>query len=254
MGLTEQQRERYKRNLLIPGFGEAGQERLATARVLIVGLGGLGGPVAFYLAAAGVGTLGLLDSDTVSLSNLQRQILHSMSRLGQRKSDSAAATLAALNPEVTMPTFPERLTPENAARRIGDFDVVVEAGDNFEVKFLINDACLDLQRPFVTAGILALTGHALFVVPGKTPCVRCLMPGVPDDVPTTAQLGVLGPVPGVLGSIEAVEVIRWLVGLWQPQPDGAGLFHSFNGNTMHLRTMRVPRRRDCRCAPLWREQ
>jgi adenylyltransferase/sulfurtransferase len=250
MGLTEQQRERYDRNLLIPGFGEAGQERLRRARVLVAGLGGLGSPAAYYLAAAGVGTLGLLDSDSVNLSNLQRQILHGTARLGRPKCASAAETLAALNPEVKTETFETRLNNGNAADLLGRFDVIIEATDNFEAKFLINDVCLALQKPFATAGILALSGHALFVVPGQTCCLRCAFHEAPAGEPTTAELGVLGPVPGVLGSLEVLEAIRWLVGLWRPQPDGAGLLHSLDGAIMRLRTLSVPRRVGCRCNTL----
>jgi molybdopterin-synthase adenylyltransferase len=250
MGLTEQQRERYDRNLLIPGFGEAGQERLRQARVLVAGLGGLGSPAAYYLAAAGVGTLGLLDSDYVSLTNLQRQILHVTSRLYRPKCDSAAETLAALNPEVKTETFETRLNNGNAAEIITRFDVIIEAADNFETKFLINDVCLALNKPFATAGILALSGHALFVVPGQTSCLRCAFPNVPAGEPTTAEFGVLGPVPGVLGSLEALEAIRWLAGLWKPQPDSAGLLHNLDGAVMRLRTLSVPRRAGCRCNTL----
>ncbi len=260
MPLTESQRARYERNLLIPGLGEEGQERLARARVLIVGLGGLGSPAAFYLAAAGVGTLGLLDSDLVEISNLQRQILHSAARLGDAKTSSAAAALAALNPEVRIETFQERLSGENAAERIRDFDVVVEACDSFESKFLINDTCLELVKPFATAGILALSGQAQFVVPGRTACLRCVLPEIPEGVPTTSQLGVLGALPGILGSVEALEVIRWIGGLWEPQPGGAGSLHTVDahmsdgntgGDTMRLHTLRLTRRPDCPCSGLW---
>jgi adenylyltransferase/sulfurtransferase len=249
--LTDEQWTRYDRNLRIPGFGEAGQERLATMRVAIVGLGGLGSPVGFYLAAVGVGTLGLFDSDVVELSNLQRQVLHNTPQLGRPKAESAAETLAALNPEVKFETSRVRITGENAAGILSGFDAVVEATDNFESKFVINDACLDLQKPFATAGILALSGQALFVVPGKTPCLRCAVPDVPRGVPTTSQQGVLGVVPGILGSVQAMEIIRYAVGLWQPASDGRGALHSVDGQTMRLRTMRIPRRPDCRCAPLW---
>jgi adenylyltransferase/sulfurtransferase len=248
--LTQEQRSRYERNLLIPGIGERGQELLARARVLIVGMGGLGSPAAFYLSAAGVGTLGLIDSDRVELSNLQRQVLHTVSRLGQPKTVSALSALKALNPEVQIETFQERLTAENAPERIRGFDVVVEACDNFEAKFLINDVCSDLKKPFATAGILALSGQAQFVVPGQTPCVRCALPEIPEGVPTTSERGVLGAVPGILGSVEALEVIRWITGLWEPQPGGAGSLHTVDGETMRLHTMRLPRRSDCPCMRL----
>jgi molybdopterin/thiamine biosynthesis adenylyltransferase len=249
--LTCEQRKRYERNLLIPGLGEVGQERLAHARVLIVGLGGLGSPAALYLAAAGIGELGLLDSDTIELSNLQRQVIHSTPRIGRHKANSAAEALAALNPEVRTTPIEARLNPSNASEIVSKFDVVVEASDNFETKFLINDVCLDERRPFVTAGILALSGQAQFVVPGRTPCLRCAVSDPPEGIPTTSELGVLGAVPGILGSLEAMEVIRWIVGLWKPKEDGSGRLHSINGDTMRLCTLTLPRRWECPCARLW---
>ncbi len=148
-------------------------------------------------------------------------------------------------------TLRTRLAVENAAQILADYDVVVEATDNFESKFLINDVCLELKKPFTTAGILALSGQAMFVVPGKTPCLRCLTPEMPHGVPTTAQQGVLGTVPGILGSVQAMEVIRWLAGLWRPGLDGTGWLHSIEGDRMRLRTLRIARRKDCTCASLW---
>jgi molybdopterin-synthase adenylyltransferase len=251
LALTAEQRERYARNLLIPGFGEAGQERLAGASVCVVGLGGLGSPAAFYLAAAGIGTLGLVDSDVVELSNLQRQVLHDTDRVGMAKVTSAVQSLAALNPDVRLRPHDERLTRDNAGALLADYDAVIEACDNFESKFLINDVCLEQRKPFATAGILALSGHALFVVPGQSPCLRCVTPSVPQGEPTTSDFGVLGVVPGMLGSLEAFEVIRWLAGLWQPGADGAGALHSVDGGTVRLKTVKIPRRRGCPCAGLW---
>ncbi|MCP4643978.1 MAG: HesA/MoeB/ThiF family protein [bacterium] len=249
--MTPDQRERYARNILIPGFGEAGQERLADARVCIVGAGGLGSPVALYLAAAGVGTLGIVDPDRVELSNLQRQVLHTTPDIGARKVDSAAEAITALNPDVTVDRHALRLTEDNADEVLAGYDVVVEATDNFDAKFMLNDACLRMHKPLATAGILALSGQCLFVAPGQSPCLRCVVPEPPDGVPTTAEQGVLGAVPGILGSVEAFEVIRWLTGLWQPAEDGSGQLHSVDGELMRLRTMRVPRRSDCRCASSW---
>lgn len=242
---------RYQRNLLIPGFGQAGQQRLARTRVAVVGLGGLGSPVSLYLAAAGIGTLGLIDSDAVELSNLQRQVLHETGRIGVSKAESAAQTLRELNPGVHLEVHALRVTGENAHALLRPYDAVVEATDNFEAKFLLNDVCVDLGKPLATAGILALSGHAIFVVPGCSPCLRCVSPEVPQGVPTTAQQGVLGAVPGILGSVQALEIIRWAVGLWSPQPGGQGLLHSVDGQTMRLATLRVPRRMECCCAARW---
>jgi len=251
---SENDGTRYARNLLIDGFGEAGQERLTNAKVLIAGLGGLGSPVAYYLAAAGVGSLGLLDPNTVKLSNLQRQILHTTARVGRPKAESAAVALAGLNPEVGLRLHVDRITAQNAASLIGAYDLVVEACDTFAAKFLINDVCVDLGKPFVTAGVLGLSGQVMFVVPGRTACLRCAIPDEPQAADPTADDGVLGAAAGVVGSIQALEVIRWLVGLWTPPPDGAGLLHRLDGDTVRLATVRIPRRRNCRCANSWSRQ
>jgi molybdopterin-synthase adenylyltransferase len=248
--LTPDQRARYERNLLIPGIGESGQEKLAKARVCVIGLGGLGSPAAYYLAAAGVGTVGLVDSDVVDVSNLQRQILHTTDRIGMSKAESAELTLNALNPEVRTQAIHLWLSQDNVADVITQFDVVVEATDNFETKFLINDACLEYRKPFATAGILGLSGQALFVAPGESPCLRCAVPSEPEGVPTTSDMGVLGAVPGILGSLQALETIRYLAGLWAPQDNGAGLLNTIDGDAMRLRTMHIPRRPECRCASL----
>jgi len=237
--------ERYLRNVAIPGFGEQGQARLASSRVLVAGLGGLGSPAAYYLAAAGVGTLGLLDSDVVEESNLQRQLLHGTPDIGRAKTDSAAEAITALNPNVKIHLIRERITAGNARDLIRDYDVVVEASDNFPTKFLINDACVGLRKPFATAGILGLSGQAQFVAPGLTACLRCAVPEPPQ--PPDGVPGVLGAAPGVMGSLEAMEVIRWLAGLWKPHRDGAALLHCLDGDSMRLKTLRVLPRRGCAC-------
>jgi adenylyltransferase/sulfurtransferase len=233
------------RNVAIPGFGEQGQARLASSRVLVVGLGGLGSPAAFYLAAAGVGTLGLLDSDVVEESNLQRQVLHRTSDIGRPKTESAADAIGALNPDVRVDPIRERMTAGNAPGLIRNFDAVVEASDNFSTKFLINDACVGLQKPFATAGILCLSGQCQFVVPGLTACLRCAVPEPPQPPPGIP--GVLGAAPGAMGSIEAMEIIRWLAGMWTARHDGAALMHCLDGDSMRLKTLRVPPRKGCAC-------
>ncbi|MBN2311268.1 MAG: HesA/MoeB/ThiF family protein [Candidatus Hydrogenedentes bacterium] len=253
MTFTQDQLERYRRNLLVPGVGEAGQERLARARVCVVGLGGLGSAAAWYLTAAGVGALGLLDADVVELSNLQRQIVHSTPRLGQAKAESAAVSLAALNPDVRLEPQIVRVSTANAAELLGAYDLVVDATDSFEAKFMLNDTCLDLRKPLATAGIRELSGQAMLVVPGATACLRCAIPAPEEDAPADDESGVLGPVPGILGSIQALEAVRWLVGLWRPAPDGAGRLHSVDGGAMRLRTVSIPRRAGCRCAAVWSE-
>jgi adenylyltransferase/sulfurtransferase len=245
--VTSKQRKRYERNILVPGIGESGQQRLLDATVSIVGLGGLGSAAALYLAAAGVGKLTLIDSDAVELSNLQRQVVHTTDRLGMNKAESARIALRALNPEIELEPVQLRLTADNADDLLPACDVVVEATDNFAAKFLINDVCVKHGTPFATAGILALGGQAMFVVPGQTPCLRCAVPAEPEGLPTTSEQGVLGAVPGILGSFEAMAVIRYLVGLWKPHPDGTGAIHSIDGDSMHWRTTRLPQNPTCFC-------
>lgn len=245
MNLSESQTARYARNLLVPGFGEAGQERCLHARVLIAGLGGLGSPAAYYLAAAGVGTLGLLDFDVVDVSNLQRQILHTTGRVGTSKVDSAALSLSALNPDLRIERIYERLTAGNAQDLLRPYDLVVEASDNFAAKYVVNDACLALRKPFVTAGVSEWGGQMMFVCPGLTACLRC---AVPEEPPApAAPFGILGAVPGIFGSIEALEALRYLAGQWTPRSDGAALLHTLDGTAMRFRTMPLPPRAGCPC-------
>ncbi|OIP29119.1 MAG: hypothetical protein AUK47_28255 [Deltaproteobacteria bacterium CG2_30_63_29] len=238
---------RYERNILIPEIGLEGQRALNQAKVAVVGLGGLGSPVTFYLTAGGIGTIGLFDYDVVELSNLQRQILHNSDRLGVGKTESAAATLLALNPDTSFRLSNERITADNAPGLLDDYDVIVEATDNFRAKYLLNDYCVERRKPLATAGILGLSGQMMFIVPGSTPCLRCLVPEPPLDVPSTSQLGVLGAVPGLLGSLETLAVIRWLVGMRDDPLAGRGRLHSFDGSAMRLRTLNVERRVGCLC-------
>ena len=246
VSLTENESRRYERNLRIPGFGEAGQLRLKSARVLVVGLGGLGGPASFYLAAAGVGTLGLMDGDVVELSNLQRQILHSTERLGMEKARSAMMTLNALNPDVHLNELPFRLTPENAPETLSGYDAVVEATDSYAAKLMINDICLTAGVPLITAGVQGINGHAMLVIPGKTACLRCVLPSAPENAPLPADEGVLGAVAGMMGALMATELITWLAGL-RTVDTGFGLLHGFDGRRMRQTTLRVPRNPECGC-------
>jgi len=216
--LRPEERERFARQLVLEGVGEAGQERLKAARVLIVGAGGLGSAVAFYLAAAGVGTLGIVDFDTVSLSNLNRQILHTTADLGRPKTESAAERLTALNPMLRVVPYPEALIPERAAELAAAYDVVVECSDNFETKFLVNEACVRAGTPLVWASVLAWEGQMSVVIPGKGPCYRCLFPPSIrlDKVPTAREVGILGAVAGTFGALEAVEAVKLLLGIGRP--------------------------------------
>ena len=213
--LSKEQLERYSRNISLERVGTEGQEKLLESKVLVVGLGGLGSPASLYLAAAGVGTVGLIDSDCVELSNLQRQILHDTGDIDVEKTKSAKEKIKALNPDVTVKAYQERATAENIRGIVRQYDFVIEATDNFESKFLINDACYFEKKAFSHAGILAFFGQTITVVPGESACYRCLFNSVPPDgaVPTTAQLGVFGAVPGVLGSIQATEAVKYILGL-----------------------------------------
>ncbi|MBU1695248.1 MAG: HesA/MoeB/ThiF family protein [Verrucomicrobia bacterium] len=212
MGLNDSQRQRYARHLVLPAIGEAGQEKLLAGRVLVVGLGGLGSPAALYLAAAGVGTLGLMDADVVEPSNLQRQILHATPDIGRPKTESAAEKIRALNPDVRVRRYTERFARDSAPALLRDYDFVVDATDNFASKYFIPEACHAAGRAYSHAGIQAFVGQTLTVLPGRTACYRCLFEGpVPPD-PETPR-GPLGAVPGVMGALQAAEAVKYLLGI-----------------------------------------
>jgi molybdopterin-synthase adenylyltransferase len=211
---TEDQVRRYSRQMILPEVGGTGQTRLLRSRVLVVGAGGLGSPAALYLAAAGVGTIGLVDSDEVELSNLQRQVLHDVKTLGRSKAFSGQARLEALNPEVRVVAHPVRLGPGNAGDLLAGYDVVVEGSDSLATKFLVNDVAVRLGLPFVVAGILGWEGQLLVVRPRETACYRCVYRGAPAvALPTCAAAGIVGPVAGVVGSLQAVEALKLCLGL-----------------------------------------
>jgi molybdopterin-synthase adenylyltransferase len=243
MGLNADQKQRYARHLALPEIGAAGQERLLAGRVLVVGAGGLGSPAAFYLAAAGVGTLGLMDGDVVELSNLQRQILHTTGRLGRRKVDSAAETLRALDPQITVQLYPERLTVANAPAVLAHYDFVIDATDNFASKFMIADVCHGAGKPYSHGGILKFLGQTMTVHPGQTACYRCLFDGPPPEVTGAAPQGPLGAVPGVIGTIQATEAIKHLLGLGQPLTNCLLVYDAL---TMTFRRIPAPRNPRCR--------
>ena len=215
--MNREQSRRYSRHLLLDGFGLEGQLRLLDARVLIVGMGGLGSPIALYLAAAGVGTLGLVDGDTVSLTNLQRQIIHGTPDVGRSKVDSAAESIIRVNPEVKVEKHELFLNEDNALDIIRGYDFVVEGSDNFSAKYLVNDACVMLGKPFCIGGINRYAGQVMTHRPG-TACYRCLFPEPParEDVETCAMVGVLGTIAGMLGTIQATEVVKCIVGVGEP--------------------------------------
>lgn len=247
--LTEAQVHRYARHILLDEIGGAGQQRLLAAKVLVVGAGGLGSPLLLYLAAAGVGTLGIIDDDVVELGNLQRQVLHTTARLGQPKVESARAAIAAINPEVRVVCHRARLTADNAPALVSAYDVIADGSDNFPTRFLLNDACYFARRPLVSGAVLRFSGQvATFKsYPGaldRGPCYRCLFRAPPpaDDVPACAQAGVLGALCGVIGSLQATEVIKEILGIGESL---AGFLLVLDGLDARVRKIRV--RRDPAC-------
>jgi sulfur-carrier protein adenylyltransferase/sulfurtransferase len=209
---------RYARHLVLPGVGEEGQRRLGSARVLVVGAGGLGSPVLLYLAAAGVGSLGIVDFDVVDITNLQRQVVHDTASIGARKVDSAARAIHDLNPEVDVERFGSRLTAGNALDVMGGWDVVVDATDAFPTRYLVNDVSLHLRVPVVHGSIFRWDGQVTVFAPYRGPCYRCLFaePPPPELAPNCAEAGVLGVLPGVIGSVQAVEVLKLILGVGEP--------------------------------------
>jgi adenylyltransferase/sulfurtransferase len=217
MNLSDDELERYARHIALRQVGGPGQAKIRAARVLVIGAGGLGSPMALYLAAAGVGTLGLVDDDAVSLSNLQRQILFRTDDIGRLKTEAAASALNALNPGVTIKTHPVRLTAENAESLIGAYDIVADGSDNFETRFLVNDACTRLKKTLVFAAVTEFEGQLATFKPhaGPYPCYRCLNPAPPPPgtVPNCSEIGVLGAAAGVMGSLAALEVLKEVAGI-----------------------------------------
>lgn len=213
-GLSTKEKTFYAAHLNIPDVGEAGQNKLRKAKVLLVGVGGLGSPAAYYLAAAGVGTLGIVDFDTVEISNLHRQILHSIETVGQLKTKSAKNRLAALNPNITVNTYPEKLTDQNAKRFFKPYDIIIDGSDNFQTRYLINDTAVSLNKPFVHGSVYRFEGQVSFFNALEGPCYRCLYPEPPspNEAPSCAEAGVFGALPGVIGLLEAVETIKWILG------------------------------------------
>ncbi|HTQ70861.1 MAG TPA: molybdopterin-synthase adenylyltransferase MoeB [Acidocella sp.] len=218
LNFSEAEIQRYSRHILLRELGGTGQAKLKAAKVLVVGAGGLGSPLALYLAAAGIGTIGLVDADVVELSNLQRQVLHGTASLGQLKVESAAESLARINPLVTVVRHAERLGPENVAQLIADYDLVCDGTDNFITRFLVADACVAARKTLVSAAVLRFEGQiSTFKPHAGGPCYRCLYPEPPPEglVPPCAEAGVLGAVTGVMGAMQATEVIKELTGIGQ---------------------------------------
>ncbi|MBT4931949.1 MAG: molybdopterin-synthase adenylyltransferase MoeB [Rhodospirillaceae bacterium] len=245
MDFNEQQIQRYARHILLDHVGGAGQSKLLESKVLVVGAGGLGSPVLLYLAAAGVGTIGVIDDDRVDLSNLQRQIVHSTASVGMAKVESAKKTIAAINPEVNIAAHNERISADNALELIGDYDLVADGSDNFATRFLVNDACYFAKKTLVSAAILRFDGQVYTFKPHQKdadghalPCYRCLFPEAPPpgQIPSCAEAGVLGALCGTIGSLQATEIIKELLGIGDSL---AGSLMIYEGLSSEFRKIRV---------------
>ncbi|MGL4612015.1 MAG: HesA/MoeB/ThiF family protein [Trueperaceae bacterium] len=250
---SKSQLDRYARHIILPGVGAAGQRRLLESRVLVIGAGGLGSPILFYLAAAGVGTLGIVDFDTVDATNLQRQILHSSSDVGKAKVLSAKETLGQLNPDVNVKTYQEHLTSQNAREIIRAYDVVIDSSDNFPTRYLVNDACVFEKKPLLYGAISQFEGQlSLFNVttgdnadkPRESPCYRCLFPTPPKPgtILSCAEAGVFGVLPGVVGSLMATEAIKFLLGLGESL---SGTLLHYDGLYSEMRRISIKRASSC---------
>lgn len=244
MEWTEDRLERYSRHLILKDVGFEGQEKIINGRVLIIGAGGLGAPAALYLAAAGVGTIGIADFDTVDLSNLQRQIIHFTEDVGAAKVDSAKKKMTALNPEVAVIAHRDYLNALNIGAVVRDYDFVIDGTDNFASKFLINDACYFEKRPLSHGGILRFDGQTMTIRPGETACYRCVFPAPPPAgaVPTCSQAGVLGAIAGMLGTIQAAEALKFLADIGEPLYNRLLIF---NARNMDFRKVTVKRNPHC---------
>jgi len=243
MDFTEEQIERYSRHILLQDVGVEGQEKISNGKVLIIGAGGLGAPIALYLAAAGVGTIGIIDGDVVDLSNLQRQVIHFTADVSKPKVLSAKEKINQLNPEVKGVTYHQLFTAENALRIIADYDFIVDGTDNFPVKFLINDACVKAGKPFSHGGILRFEGQTFTWLPGSA-CYRCIFhaPPPPNAVPTCSQAGVLGAIAGMLGTIQATEVLKYLTGVGELLTNR---LLTFDAKKMEFRTIQLKHNHKC---------
>ncbi len=244
MEFSEKQIQRYSRHIILPEVGGKGQKKILQAKVLIIGAGGLGCPVGYYLAAAGVGTIGMVDNDEVELSNLQRQIAHSTKTLGMPKVLSAKATFEALNTDVRVVAIQERLTKDNIRDFMGDYDIVVDGSDNFPTRYLVNDACVMMKKPLVSGAILRFEGQVTTVIPGEGHCYRCLFEEMPPPglVPSCQEAGVLGAITGVVGALQATEVLKLILGKGDVLK---GVLLIYDALRTTFRRVRVPRNPHC---------
>lgn len=241
---TEEQIERYARQIILPEIGGKGQSKLLSSRVLIVGMGGLGSPVALYLTAAGVGRIGIVDSDQVDRSNLQRQVIHFTEDLGSGKLDSAYRKMVAMNPDIEVTTYPLRLNASNALEILQHYDVIVDGTDNFPTRYLLNDACVFLKKPLVHAGVIRYEGQISIFDSTQGPCYRCIFPEPPPAgvIPTCREAGILGVIPGILGLLQANETLKLLLGIGKPLRSQLLLVDALN---MDFRKVNIRRNPDC---------
>ena len=241
MAFTNEQLERYSRHIILKEIGVKGQKKLLNAKVLIIGAGGLGAPAALYLAAAGVGTIGIADADNVDLSNLQRQVIHTTNDIGKQKVESAAETMHAINPDVTVNTYHEFVSSANILDLIADYDFILDGTDNFPAKFLINDACVMAKKPFSHAGIIRFKGQLTTVLPGEGPCYRCIFKDPPpkDAVPTCKQAGVIGAMGGVIGSLQAMEAVKFITSVGELL---SGYLLTYDALKMEFHKIKLPPR------------
>ena len=244
MAFTNEQLERYSRHIILQEVGVKGQKKLLNASVLIIGAGGLGAPAALYLAAAGVGTIGIVDADEVDLSNLQRQVIHTTNDVGKAKVKSATETMEAINPDVTVKTYRTFVDSTNIMDLIKDYDFIIDGTDNFPAKFLINDACVMAGKPFSHAGIIRFKGQLMTYVPGEGPCYRCVFKNPPpkDAVPTCKQAGVIGAMGGVIGSLQAMEAIKYIIGKGELL---TGKLLTYDALKMEFHTIKLPKDHHC---------
>jgi adenylyltransferase/sulfurtransferase len=242
ISLSKEQIERYSRHIILPDVGGEGQKKLLSSRVLLLGMGGLGSPAALYLAAAGVGTLGLVDFDTVELSNLQRQVIHTNEDLGKSKVQSAKETIKAINPDVKVQKYEESLSVDNIMEIISDYDLIVDGTDNFPTRFLLNDACVLEGKTIVYGAILRFEGQVSVFAPDRGPCYRCLVPEMPPpgSVPRCQEAGVLGVLPGIIGSLQAAEAIKLILGIGIPLIGRLLLFDAMDMEMQELKLRKDP--------------
>ncbi len=244
MDFSDDQLLRYSRHIILPEVGGKGQAKIAAAKVFIVGAGGLGCPVGYYLTAAGVGTIAMVDNDTVEMSNLQRQIAHSVNTIGMPKVESAKKTFQALNPDVNIIAIQKRMSKDDIADLIKDYDIVVDGSDNFPTRYLVNDACFMAKKPLVSGAILRFEGQVTTILPGEGPCYRCLFeePPPPGLVPSCQEAGVLGVLPGVIGGLQATEVLKLILGKGEVLK---GELLIYNALKTTFRKVKVPKNPAC---------